>query len=185
MPRSINFSFISELEGGCTTVACVPNPGGSKSGVTIATGFDLGARSLGDLENLGLESNIVEKLAPYLGLQSYDAEAELTKEPLQITQKEAELIDEASHQTHADSIAKRYDEATPSNVSFDELHSAIQTVIASVSFQYGINLSRRTPNFWKMLVRQDWPSAINELNNFGDSYPTRRKKEAALLSQAV
>ena len=38
----IDFNFISKLEGGRKTKGYVPDPEGSRSGVTIATGVDLG-----------------------------------------------------------------------------------------------------------------------------------------------
>lgn len=185
MPKAIDFLFLSNLEGGSTTTGYVPDPGGSKSGVTIATGFDLGARLEPDLYALKLKPEIIEKLIPYLGLQSYDAIAQLEKHPLEVSEEEAKAIDEASHSSHADSIAKLYDEATPEGIAFYELPSEAQTVIASVAFQYGTNLPKRTPNFWALLTRQDWPAAVNELNDFGDKYPTRRKKEADLLQIIV
>lgn len=185
MPKAIDFNFISELEGGRTTTGYVPDPEGSQSGVTIATGFDLGARSENDLQTLNLEPTLIDTLRPYLGLKSHDAATQLNAIPLKVSPEEAAAIDEASHNRHADSIAKRYDDATPEDVQFYELAGQIQTVIASVSFQYGVNLASRTPNFWGMLIRQDWQAAVDELNNFGDKYPTRRQKEAALLSEVV
>ena len=54
MSDSIDYSFLSELEGGSQTTGYVPAAGVSKSGVTIATGFDLGQRSEGDLKALGI-----------------------------------------------------------------------------------------------------------------------------------
>ncbi|WP_393941438.1 pesticin C-terminus-like muramidase, partial [Shewanella sp. S23-S33] len=41
----VNFGFISGLEGGPILQGYVPDPKNSNSGVTIATGFDLGQRS--------------------------------------------------------------------------------------------------------------------------------------------
>ena len=58
-------------------------------------------------------------------------------------------------------------------------------MIASVSFQYGVNLNTRTPNFWKAVSSQNWMLAIHELRNFGDAYSTRRKKEAKLLEKII
>ncbi|WP_374761411.1 hypothetical protein [Pseudoalteromonas sp. MM1] len=55
--------------------------------------------------------------------------------------------------------------------------------MTSVSFQYGIGLSSTTPKFWKAVTSQDWKEAIKILKSFGDAYPTRRRKEAALLEK--
>ena len=50
----IDYSFLSELEGGSKINGYLPAVGVSKSGVTIATGFDLGQRNESDLKNPGL-----------------------------------------------------------------------------------------------------------------------------------
>ena len=42
MVDKVDFKFISQLEGGRATTGHVPAAGVSSSGVTIATGFDLG-----------------------------------------------------------------------------------------------------------------------------------------------
>jgi hypothetical protein len=60
MPDLIDYSFLSDLEGGRTTIGYVPAAAVSKSGVTIATGFDLGQRSEADLKRLGLPANLFE-----------------------------------------------------------------------------------------------------------------------------
>lgn len=40
MPENIDYKFLSDLEGGSKTSGYVPAAGVSKSGVTIAAGFD-------------------------------------------------------------------------------------------------------------------------------------------------
>lgn len=66
---------------------------------------------------------------------------------------------------------------------FADLPPQAQTVIASGAFQYGFGLDLRTPRFSKAATNRDWPEAIRVLKSFGDAYPTRRMKEAALLEQ--
>jgi hypothetical protein len=70
------------------------------------------------------------------------------------------------------------------DVSFEDLPDGVQTVIASVAFQYG-SLQKRTPNFWRQITSGDWQGAYRNLQNFGDDYGTRRKKEAVLLKQSL
>ena len=79
MPEKIDYKFLSELEGGAKTIGYVQAAGVSKSGVTIATGFDLGQRNEADLKKLGLSVALVNKLKPYLGKKSKDALDELKK----------------------------------------------------------------------------------------------------------
>ncbi|HDZ9500676.1 TPA: hypothetical protein RUZ94_003610, partial [Vibrio cholerae] len=74
----INFDFIKELEG-VKKHGYVPDVKGSNSGVTIASGLDLGARSKSDLITLGLPTSLIDKLTPYLGYKKHDAEAILAE----------------------------------------------------------------------------------------------------------
>jgi len=180
MPDLIDYSFLSDLEGGRTTIGYVPAAAVSKSGVTIATGFDLGQRSEADLKRLGLPANLIEKLKPYLGAKKEDAKKLLDTTPLTITSSEAESIDKAVKSAHLATVKIKYDAAS-SEKSFIDLPAEAQTVVASVSFQYGKNLDAATPKFWAAVTKQDWPEAAKLLRNFGDVHPTRRKKEAALL----
>ena len=63
--HSINFDFISIFEGGSLNVGYVPDVANSKSGVTIAIGFDLGARNIRDLKSLKLSTSLVDLLSPF------------------------------------------------------------------------------------------------------------------------
>lgn len=82
----IDFNFISELEDGRRTKGYVPDPEGSKSGVTIGTGVDLGQMAEGDLERLNLPTALKEKLRPYLGKKKHDALRLLEDMPLHVSE---------------------------------------------------------------------------------------------------
>jgi LysM repeat protein len=185
---AIDWGFIGELEGSLPsqrTKGTVPNASGSKSGVTIATGFDLGARDVADLKGLGFPQALIDKLSKYLGKQGEAAETFLRKNPLTITTQEADFIDTVSKKEATLTLVDRYNRAVkgkPGLVPFEKLPSEAQTVIASVHFQYG-TLSTKAPKFWKAVTEQNWPAAIKELRNFGDAYRTRRGKEADLLAR--
>lgn len=185
MPDNIDYKFLSDLEGGSKTTGYVPAAGVSKSGVTIATGFDLGQRSETDLKNLKLSVALINKLKPYLGKKSKDAADLIKTKPLIITSEEAKSIDKAVKSAHVASLKQKYS-ASPHNTAkkdFFSLPAEAQTVIASVSFQYGVNLNTAAPKFWKAASAQDWTETVKILKSFGDAYPTRRKKEAALLEK--
>ncbi|MBS0425485.1 MAG: peptidase [Proteobacteria bacterium] len=185
--NNIDYKFLSDLEGGCETVGDVPAAQVSKSGVTIATGFDLGQRSEADLNKIGLPVSLVIKLKPYLGKKAQEAANYLKTSPLKITLEEGKSIDKAVKSEHVSSLKTKYF-ASPHNTAkkdFFALPAEAQTVIASVSFQYSINLEMATPKFWKAAASQDWKEAVKIMVNFGDAYPTRRKKEAALLEKIV
>jgi hypothetical protein len=185
MPDRIDYKFISDLEGGSKTSGYVPAAGVSKSGVTIATGFDLGQRNEADLTRLGLSAVLKTKLKPYLGKTGKDAQAYLKKHPLVITAVQAQEIDKAVKSAHVKQLKSKYKTASANTAKKDffELPAGAQTVIASVSFQYGVNLNAAAPKFWKAATGQDWSKTLEILNNFGDAYPTRRGKEAKLLEK--
>jgi hypothetical protein len=174
---TVNFGFISELEGGPALKGYVPDPKNSNSGVTIATGFDIGQRSLNELYSL-FTPELAKKLAPYYGLKKQKAVAELQKTPLRITAEQAAEIDQVVKGQLLNQLEQRYNSAAHTN--FADLPECMQTVIASVAFQYG-DLSKKCPKFWQAATSADSEAMANELNHFGDRYPTRRRREAAYL----
>ncbi len=96
MSDSIDWEFIASLEGKGVTTGYVPDASGSKSGVTIATGFDLGQRNESDLKSLGISAALITKFKPYLGMKGVAAADFLKKNPLTITDDEAKEIDKKS-----------------------------------------------------------------------------------------
>lgn len=186
MPNLIDYSFLSAREGGLKLEGYVPDARMSGSGVTIATGFDLGQRRRSDLIALGFPSRLVDQLAPYLGVKRQDARKLLHEKPLRITLGDALLINKAFKQTFVKQLAADYGASLNNRkkAAFFDLPAEAQTVIASVAFQYG-DLTSATPRFWEAACTQDWRSAIAELRNFGDRYDSRRHLEADLLSSIV
>jgi Bacterial toxin homologue of phage lysozyme, C-term len=183
---AIDWTFIGTLEGQSILKGYVPNASGSDSGVTIATGCDLGQLTPAKLDGFDIPAALKTRLRPYLGLRRQAAQDFLDDHPLEITAAEADALDAAVRAPIVDQLRSFYDGAVaPGAARFDDLPDAAQTVIASVAFQYGSGLKTRTPHFWATVVAQDWPKAIAELRNFGDHYPTRRNKEADYLANAL
>lgn len=178
----IDFDFISQLEGGRQTKGYVPDPEGSMSGVTIGTGVDLGQMGESDLAQFDLPADLKDRLRPYLGLKKHDAVRKVQEMPLQITPEDAKSIDKEVKSRFVRTLAEQYQAAT--NQAFEELPSGVQTVIASVAFQYG-DLASKTPNFWGQITTGDWDGAYQNLRNFGDKYTTRRNKEADLFTESL
>ena len=183
MAENIDYDFLSDLEGGCKTVGYIPAVSVSNSGITIATGFDLGQRNENDLISLQLDTQLVSKLKPYLGLKGKSAQNLLKSTPFVLSAAQSQSIDKAVKSEHVSTLKLKYDSAPDNKIKFINLPPEAQTVIASVSFQYGTNLDAKAPKFWKTVTSQNWLEAIKTLQAFGDAYPTRRKKEAALLEQ--
>lgn len=173
----IDFKFIGKLEG-CESNGYVPDPEGSQSGVTIASGFDIGQREEGEIRD-AFSAELAEKLIPYVGMKKQQAYEFLQSNPLQVTDDEVEAINRYSHGQAERNLRQQWQQSDPAQ-DFDDLDEACQTVVASVAFQYG-NLAKRTPNFWKQVTQGDWSAAIANLRNFGDKYATRRNQEADLL----
>ena len=172
----IDSNFIMDLEG-YSLSGYVPDFG--QSGVTIASGFDIGQRGIEELER-AFDEDLVSKLDPYVGLKRTDAELELDRTPLAVTNDEALQINEYAHKQAYD----RLQDDWRGKVPFDSLSDECQTVVASVAFQYG-SLAARCPNFWRQVTNGDWFEAYKNLCDFGDAYQTRRDKEAALLGSWI
>tara|TARA_R110000782_G_scaffold27817_5_gene70073 strand:- start:249 stop:785 length:537 start_codon:yes stop_codon:yes gene_type:complete len=173
----IDFGFIKELEGFKLT-GYVPKEKGKElgtSGVTIASGFDLGAHNINDLA--GLPEDLIQKFSPYLGLQGKEASNKASS--LKITKEEADVVNAYAANRSVLRLKDRYENTT--GESFDSLTPRQQTVMASVNFQYG-TLETKTPNFWKQVTTGDWDGAERNLRDFGDKYSSRRNKEADYLT---
>jgi hypothetical protein len=184
MTFAIDWTFIGRLEGAGVARGYVPNPDGSNSGVTIATGVDLGQRSREQIEAMGLSNELATKLVPYAGLKGRVALDFLNAHPLLLAADEVSAIDQAVRAGFSDRLASNYDAALASGgdlAEFEDLPGPAQTVIASVAYQYGLDLQRRAPRFWSTVLAQNWPDVVTELRNFGDAYGRRRAQEADLL----
>lgn len=179
----VDWSFISDREGGQALEGYVPAADVSKSGVTVGTGFDIGQRTEADIDAMDIPDTLKEKLKPYAGLTKQDAVDYLAANPLTITSEEATSLDKAVKGKALDALVERFDNATTGK-KFAELPQQMQTVLASVEFQYG-SMASKTPSFWTMVTEQRWDDAIAELRDFGDKYPTRRGLEADLLQAGV
>ena len=185
---TIRWEFISQLEGGQQLKGYVPAVEESKSGVTIATGVDLGQRSEDSINALAISRQLKTKLRPYVGLKKQDAVNFLAQHPLTISKEEADALDRASKEGSVSEVRDRYDRAIANNPTapkFNDLSEEAQTVICSVAFQYGSNLETRTPRFWRACTERRWRDVLSELRAFGDDYPTRRNKEADLLEDSA
>lgn len=179
----VNWIFIGEQEGAGICEGYVPVANTSESGVTIGTGVDLGQMSPASLSALPISEGLKDKLRPYCGLRKAAAVDCLAGQPLSITRDECTELDRAIQAGHLAQVAAAYDAAQPPK-PFAQLPERAQTVIASVAFQYG-SLRVRCPRFWAASVRQNWRDVLSELENFGDAYGPRRRREADYLRPIV
>ena len=155
------------------------------SGVTIATGCDLGQTDATTLRGYGLESSIVNQLLPYIGKKRGEAIAKLAQLPLSISPDVAAAIDRCVHRGYLDRYVRpAYEKAA--GARFDDLPQQAQAVVFSCCFQKGCAGVRRDwPKLWGYLTRQDWSGAACELQNGFTQYAARRRMEGELLASAV
>lgn len=170
----IFWPFIAEQEGR-RSIGYVPPEG--DSGVTIGMGIDLGQmpQSAFDALPMGLQLT----LRPYLGLTRSRAEAALERFPLHLSPAELDALEQPTKARIVGALSAHY--LADSGVPFPSLPDAAQTVMASVTWQYGATWER-CPHFWGACVARDWPQVHHELLHFGDAYGPRRAREAAYLA---
>lgn len=185
LSQVIDWAFIEAREGH-NLDGNVPSKDGvplGKSGVTIGSGFDIGQHSAQEIRDLNLGADLTARLLPFATLKGQLAVDKLSQVGLHITQSEEMLINAQVHSDKAVNLIVAYDNAVGYG-AFYKLPGAAQTIIASVSFQYG-SLAIATPNFWNDVIHKDWGAAIAELRNFGDDYGPRRNLEADYLQSAL
>lgn len=175
--------FLAKEEGGQRLTAYYPNVKGS--GVTVGTGVDLGARSKADLEALGISDTLVNKITPYLGKKDADATTLLKSKPLKLTRDEATELDSA---VKADIFGTVEDKLSASGVDFNTLPEEAQTVIKSISYNFGKNFDEKLPSVWSAITSKDWAKLQDLLVNTKWKQPellARRKREADLLGVLI
>lgn len=186
---SIDWGFISLSEGGQQRQGYVPTDSQGrvvgKSGVTIATGVDLGQRTAEEIRAWfpSAYEVLINTLTPYAGLTGDAAVAALERHALWVPVEWADKIDEAAHKDMLVQIAAVFDRA--GGLRWDGLPSGVATAYASVAYQYGPNLDKAAPNFYRQMTSGDWWGAFENLRAFGDQYPTRRMLEAGYLAAAL
>ena len=171
----IDWNFIASLEG-FSARGYVPEPEKSQSGVTIGGGVDLGQLNEARLKSLNLPETTYVKLAPYLGFKGEPALRLLTQKPLVLTREEALDVTRGLEEEFEEALRFMYGD------TWDQLSGEMQTIVASVAFQYG-HLPSRTPRFFAATKANDVLATIAELKHFRDAYGTRRHREAAYLEK--
>jgi GH24 family phage-related lysozyme (muramidase) len=102
---------------------------------------------------------------------------------LKISKEQAILTDHAAMFIHLIDIMSKYNTFTKGN--FDELPTEAQTVLFSLSYQYGV-FSQKYDNIMQKISEKDYHAAaasIQGLDPDGKNYGDRRLKEANLLIQ--
>ena len=159
------------------------------SGVTIATGLDLGQQSWGRLESMGLPVDLINRLAPYLGAKREGAQYILARNPLRLSLDEVETIDRAVHGQYIDETAGLF-----GLDAFEAAPREAQAVAVSLHYQFGTPARKASPalaSAWEAMRRGAYREAADHLRDpLGWSAPhrqylKRREAEAALLERSA
>lgn len=200
---NIDFDFLAKHEGKCKIDAYVPNctaksvknaknkvcygkPVGSvigKSGITVATGFDLGWHNKQDLKRMHFPPDMIKELDEYLTLNRSAAQEKLKQKPLKLNLKTAKTIDKLVRRSKVNGLARMYNHDAKKG-SFALLPSEAQTAIFSMYYQMQGGLKKNHPKLWDALVSQDWQTAVTILEGM-KQYADRRKEEATLLKTLI
>ncbi len=208
----IEFAVLGKKEGGQWLVGYIPLFGNAqytgkslwddrsvtvgRSGVTIATGFDVGQWSAGDLAKLPISEGLRAKLRPFVApLVGRLAGVKLhARKGLEITQAEANELDAAvPKKVLADFVGAYEKERRRSGgtIPFADLPDEICTAMFSFAYQYGADwgpAKKGTADFaqayWTHITSQDWVKAMAVLRSYSE-HRLRRQHEAELIAKGV
>jgi len=159
------------------------------SGVTIATGVDLGQQSKAGLASMGISAATISMLEPYIGLQKEQAKVKLTQSPLTITAEQVQEIDNAVHKAYISNTAMRF-----GRERFEAAPKEVQAVAVSLCYQFGAPKREESPSLalaWEMMRQGKYKEAAEFLTNQSGwsashrVFMTRRTQEAELLLKAI
>jgi len=200
----INYEFISEILGryegngidrGYIPCICGTWYGGNEpdkgaalgaSGVTIATGFDLGQQTREGLLEMGISITTTAVLEPYIGLKREQAIQKLKEIPFTITKEMVIEIDSAVKKHYINETAYKFGKE-----AFEAAPKEVQAVATSLIYQFGAPRREASPSLmlaWDSMRDGDYKKAAEFLtyqsgwSTSHQIYLPRRKREAALLN---
>ncbi len=162
---AIDWKFIAKMEGTRNDMYVPCDKDGNvlgKSGPTIASGFDLGQLDQEGLENYKFEKSVETKLTPYIGKRNVEAKEFVLKNPLSFSDDEIAGINKKVHEKYAHKAEAFYNESAPPENQFKSMHGRVQTVFASVYFQYG----SATKTIRGHLVAEEYKESVNTLLHY-------------------
>jgi hypothetical protein len=194
---NVDFRYLSKWEGNQFLRGYVPFIKGvtaGKSGMTIATGFDIGQISASELNALDIPQETKTKISAFTSLKFTKmtrhqvAEVVAKHGPVpKLTKAEADRIDFLIHRKHLSSAAVSWNTRRKKGVpEFKALPSAWQTVLFSRTFHQGVGMPDTSvaKPFYTAATAGQWSKAVDALNNYGVAqswYKSRVQQESALL----
>jgi len=206
----IDFDFINSVlakfEGKAYTRGYIPCKGGTyyggaeplkgeplgASGVTVATGVDLGQQTLEGLKKMGISAATREVLKPYIGVKRAAAVETLKERPLALTGKQVAEIDDAVHKAYIQDTEARFNIqlSVAGAKAFADAPREAQAVAVSLCYQFGVPYRDASPNlkaawdairFGNYKAAADYLSFLQGWSADHQQYMARRRQEANLL----
>ncbi len=160
------------------------------SGVTIASGLDLGQQSKDGLIKMGIPQTVCAVLFPYVGLKRESAITKLSALPLILSRDAADAVDRAvfrSYLVRAEGMFNRMAGRTTwgGDWKLSDRPKQVQAVVVSLFYQMGES-PQKTFGF---LASGDYHAAVAELRDparwGGKYYASRRNAESALIEEVA
>lgn len=190
---AVSFAFIAKLEGDQWLRGYIPikrnGVVAGQSGMTVASGFDIGQWSVAELSSFGFPPALLAKLTPFarhpFKRRTKDQVAAIVAQlgPVPVlTKQEADLCDGAVFSRILGDAIRAWDSASAPGVpNFVNLPSGWQTVWLSRFYQEGPATHVALGKVFRRQARDgDWAGAISTLKSYTE-YQGRAKAEAALL----
>lgn len=168
---AVDFSQLAALEGGNKYVGHVPD---DESGVNIAAGFDLGARTRQDLIDMGFGDEKIRQFHPYLAKSRYEtvkgarARDILSLDPLTISPEQAEEINRLVFSWHANIIGSEFNHAierhgTLHGFRFSDLPSQFQTAMTNM---FLVDKQFTSSDAFEAFANGQWTLGVNALMDY-------------------
>ena len=171
-------------EGGATVLK-----GTSNSGVTVATGVDLGqqrpAAYVKRLKAAGVPQALIDKLRPYMGLKRAAACKYLREHPLEITKDEAEMLEKEMKSAHLKNTMTEYGDAANSikdGKPFGNLSQEEQTILFSRHYQDGNIIDGNNYELAKEIASGESQAVLDRLSTV--NYPGAAHKNRIPVEQS-
>lgn len=192
----VDFAFIASLEGDQWLRGYVPMSKGKvigQSGMTVASGFDLGQWSVTDFQNFGFSKQLLDKIKPFAsnkfkGLTKAQVIAKLSKlAPVpELSKSEADACDAAVFGKILEDAIKLWTKLAHNGVPpFTALPAGWQTVWLSRIYQEGSGPQNGNAfAFRDSALSGRWQMAIASLRSY-TKYASRANQEADLLTREL
>lgn len=194
----VDFAFIAAREGDQWLRGYIPMSKGKvlgKSGMTVASGFDIGQWSTDELDKLKFPDALMAKIKMFASPNRFKGmtRAEVVKKVGQLgpvpelTKDEADLCDGAVFSKILGDAITAWNSSTDFGVpKFTALPGGWQTVWLSRVYQEGSNpRSVEAIRFRNTATAGDWQGAITKLRAYTGFTKTRANQEADLLAKEL